>query len=106
MPETIAGAMAGPQSVCCPFVLLCPGPQGVISGENSMNLVQSPGKNQLKTAFFSDDHLAENSILGDQIIGVRGGGGRALEVGGLWRWEDFGGGGGLGGEVEGLGKEK
>ena len=44
--------------------------------------------------------------IGGKNMELRGGGGRVLEVGGLWRWEDFGGGGGLGGEVEGLGKEK
>ena len=56
------------------------------------------------------ENRSKNDVPND-IAELMGGGGRALEVGGLWRWKDFGGGkawevGGLRGEVEGAGKGK
>ena len=45
-----------------------------------------------KRAFFRHYHFGEKPKAETKILELMGGGGRALEVGGLWRWGTLGGG--------------
>ena len=60
-----------------------------LRGPKVLKIMQRAG-NSLDRASETTEKIKGN--IGGKNMELRGGGGRVLEVGGLWRWEDLGGG--------------